>query len=319
MTAGKNNKAATHKLDALLSIAQRNRPAVDRNADAPLYDWNQARHFGKSALEKLDAFIKKAGEDIGVAVGSAMGIAAPKVEVSKLEQKFGRAVLEGAGKESQYCLAISTGAENCGFMRVTVNDMLAFLGSVLSDPDSASDTARKLSPLEESVLQDGMGAIVAAFGKASKDQGGAEFAKSSEMRVQEFSLGESELEEFCEFSMSMALGETKITLGVSLFSSALDGVVGMNTEKQASGQEDMQQTMLCHIAEAPIRITTKIATISLCLNDVMSLGSDDIIVFEQRIDDPVEIRIGKKPAFSARLAQSQGCWALQIEEPLGAV
>jgi flagellar motor switch/type III secretory pathway protein FliN len=71
--------------------------------------------------------------------------------------------------------------------------------------------------------------------------------------------------------------------------------------------------MLAHVEQMPVEARAMLSA-SLTVREVMALAPGDVVVLDQRIDEPVELEVDGRAAFRGHLARQQGQFALQFAE-----
>jgi flagellar motor switch protein FliM len=314
MTTVQNNLSKA-KLGQMLDAAKRNRPVKEANSDAPKYNWYQARHFSNSQMQKLEAFGSKLGNLIcgGIEkLGNGIKFGAAEIKVN---QKFYKDLEGKLGEAKQYFAGIKSGNNVCGAVVITAKSGTNILAKLLGDNEPAADANRVLLPLEKTMLQEVFTAAVSSLKSCSKEFGGPDFAAVSEYSNEKPDLEKYKDEEFCEAAVKINCEGLEAEIGVMLFSNILDGIGGVSTVKDQSKPEELQRTILGHLCRVQMKIDkSRCASMMLKLGDIMSLAPDDVLVFDNSINDPVEVWIGGRPGFTASLARDNNRFALTIKE-----
>ena len=301
------------RLSALLASARANRAVADVNGGAEAYQWDQARHFNLTQLEKLNAVAKKIAVSAFAAVNTIVGGKECSVTSRDVVQGFFGNIAGESEGESKFFIPLNVGAKITGFVSVSVGSAMEVLGTILNDKESGGDKERKLSPLENSIVQDMLVSIASAAGAAMKAAGGSD-VKAGALSRGKINFEMDQKAQLCTVGFDIAIDEIVTKVDVNIISSDLNAVAGANSATAAMTKEQLQSAMLWHIGPVNVAVDTMLARTEVLFSQVVNLSAGDIIVFEKPIADPATVMLQGKEIFSARLGASQGRYALVVDE-----
>jgi flagellar motor switch protein FliM len=311
VTPPANTDITRQKLTSLLESARRNRPVADKNANAPQFDFNQARHFNRAQMQMMAEPAKKLAAAFEKDIRT-FGRADRIIISSEPVGQVTTAQLSGQMSDMQFYCNMLNATAVCGYIVIQSQDAGVLLGTLLGDTDVKDATGCAFSPLEESLLQDIFKSVSANAQNIFKERNGPDIRGGGEATKGKPDLDGFKHEEFCQFAIAVKAGQADIKIRLSIKSSLLDTVVGANVSGPVIKKDELQKTMLGHIGPATIGINTRLTATTLTFQEILSLTPNDILIFDQLINDPVEIMIGSKNGFSGKLAANQNRYAVVI-------
>jgi flagellar motor switch protein FliM len=183
---------------------------------------------------------------------------------------------------------------------------------LLGDPESEENSGRDLSQLEESLLLDLLSALIEAFSRNIWD---FQPAKNIVRGLFPFELEGTE--ELCKITLDVKKKnqESGSEAYILVLCSELESVVGKAAETVGGfSAEDISKAILGHMQQIPVCITAQLASTVLTLKEIMSLEVGDILLFDRKVNESIELIISGRTAFRGRPAKSVGKHAVLITE-----
>jgi flagellar motor switch protein FliM len=312
-TANNLSKEAIQRLRAAVG----SKPAEDTTQiEATEYNWNQPHYFDHNQLNKLEDF----SENLAGAVAEKFTDFCHgefEVKIVSTTQHFAAELLGHASdsKEDDYFLAFGTDQEHpYGLISIPAQTAFIWATQLLGDTESEEDSRVNLSQLEESLLLDIASAIVKAF---SDIYGDSDFQPGQSIVRRLWPIELKGTEELCKitFQVKESNRENSSEAYVLVLCSQLEPIVG-KAEQVVGGfsAEDVSKAIFGHMQQMSVSVTAQLASTALTLEEIMSLGVDDILLLDKRIDEPVELIINGRPVLRGQPAKSAGKYAMVITE-----
>jgi len=314
-TPGKN--LSRKKMQQLLASIGSKTTEDTSQIEAVEYNWHDPHYFSSEQLKRLDDFTGKAAaalsEKFTTLCNSDFNVA-----VVSITQHFANKFLEKLSEDKQngYYLAFGTD-KSCpfGLVIIPAKTAIIWISYLLGDSESEADSGKDLSPLEKSLLLD----IVSNFVEAISDcSGSRDFSPAGDIVKGQFPIKVQDTEELSQITFRIEkTGSGKSSEAHLLIPcSRLESVVGKiaHVDKQSSAQA-VSKAILGHLQEIPVSVTVKLASISLSLEEIMSLQTNDILLLDKTVDEPVELIVEGRTFYYGRPAKSAGKYAVVITEP----
>ncbi len=77
---------------------------------------------------------------------------------------------------------------------------------------------------------------------------------------------------------------------------------------------DISKAIRSHLEEMPVSVTAKLASAQLTFEQIASLQTDDILLLDSKVEEPVELFVEGRRFFKGRPAKSAGKYAVAITE-----
>ena len=310
-TAKNLSKEMMHKLLAAVG----SEPVEDTTQiEATEYNWHQPHYFDNNQLNKLEDFT----EDLARAVAEKFTHFCHSefdVTVVSTTQHFASDFLDQAldSEQNDYYLAFGTDQEHpCGLISMPAQTAFIWTRQLLGDTESVEDSRVELSLLEESLLLDIASAIVAAL---SATYSARDFQPAMNIVRRQLPLELQGTEEICKitFGVKKADLENSTEAHFLILCRELKPLVG-KTARVVGGfsAEDVSKTILGHMQQMPVSVTAQLASTALTIEEIMGLEVDDVLLFDKRIDEPVELIVGGRTAFRVWPAKLAGKYAVVI-------
>ncbi len=310
--------------------------------EATEYDWRQSHYFGREQLASLDSFTKDLAAAVAEKFAKLYHSDFDVTTVSTTQHFAGEVLGQISGnKASDYYLAFGPDQKHlCGFVSIPEQTAAAWVTQLLGEAESEGtggggtqkDAAKVLSQLEESLLLDIAGAVVAALSacysyspapSTGSGQGlsGAEGFEPAKTIVRgELPVELQQLEELCKvvFAVGKAGSGSSGQVSLVIPCSELAPVTGKtrSAEHEVPASE-RQSAIIEHLHRMPVSITAQLARTYLTFQELMAARPCDILLLDKAIDESVELIVGGRTFFRGRPAKSAGQYAIVIAESVG--
>lgn len=308
------NNLSKEKIQQLL-IAVGSGPMEDTTGiEATEYNWNKPHCFDRKQFNKLDNFTKKVAKAMTVKFVDFCH-SQFDVTVVSTKQHFATKLVDQAmeSRQDDYYLAFGTDQDHpCGLISIPIKTAFIWATQLLGDPESEENSGRDLSQLEESLLLDLLSALIEAF---SQNIGDFQPAKNIVRGL--FPLELKGTEELCKITLDVKKKnqESGSEAYILVLCSKLESVVGKAAETVGGfSAEDTSKAILGHIQQMPVCITAQLASTVLTLEEIMSLEVGDILLFDKKVNESIELVVSGQTAFRGRPAKSAGKHAVLITE-----
>ena len=123
-------------------------------------------------------------------------------------------------------------------------------------------------------------------------------------------------------SFNTIIGETTGMINICLPHVVLEPIVPnlsvrywmqTNTKEMSPEQVDMLQR---RVKQAELPVVAEIGTTSISVEDLLTLNVGDVLELKQKINDPLVVKVGDLPKFTAQPGKLKKQMAIQIIEPL---
>jgi flagellar motor switch protein FliM len=293
------------------------RPSEDATQpEAAEYNWYQPHCFSVEQLRELDNFAKDAAvaiaqkfadfyhSDFNVAVASTTQLFA---------DEFLKQVLEG--EQHDYYLSFGVDQDQpCGVIGIPPQPAAVWTKELLGDSESAENSGKDLSELEEALLLDIASAIVEAI---SSSQESFNFQPADDIVKGRPSFELHGTEELCKitFNIKKADSENGPEVHILVLCDKLVSIVGKTVQDAGvSPAKNASKAMLDHLREMPVSVMAQLASIVLSFEELASLQAGDILLLDKSVDEPAELIVEGLPLFRGRPAKSAGKYAVVITE-----
>jgi flagellar motor switch protein FliM len=192
---------------------------------------------------------------------------------------------------------------------------MTLVSLLLGDTEPQTDTNKKFSQLEESLLFDIARAMVESLCASVKEHFKLQPAGAITSALPIELTGAAEI---CKISYEIKKGKapTSSQAFFILPCANLAPLVGKTIQTQSAlSQQEISKIVLEHIQEIPVPIAARMASTVLTFEEITNLAPDDIVLLNKSFDDPVELLVNGQTVFYGRLAQSEGNQAVIVTEP----
>jgi flagellar motor switch protein FliM len=316
MSSRATNSLSREKIHQLLA-AVGTEPVEDiSQTEAAQCNWHDPHYFSSEQLAKLDDFTQ--------AVASAMAAkfsdwcrSRYDVTITGITQHFADEFSGQLSDNEQMDYYLVFGADRehpLGLIGSPEKTARIWARQLLGDSESEEDSGKALSQLEESLLLDLTSALIEAF---STTHASGDFRPAESAVRGRWPLELCGTEELCRISFDVKRDESGDSSGAYfvILCRVLDTVVGKDTK--AVGQlsaDEISRTLIGHLHEIPISVTTELASTSFALEEIMNLQVNDVLLLGKKVDEPVELIVNGRSACHGWLAKSAGKYAVAITE-----
>jgi len=154
---------------------------------------------------------------------------------------------------------------------------------MLRDSDIGTRDDKKLSELEESILMDITAAIIDTFADALKNNTGPIIQRTSQLVKGKWPLDFNGFKNMTTIALTVNHPDGAAHLAFTVLSEIIEPVLGIKTEsEQQLTNADTRNIIMHHIYEAPIDVTARLSSASMCLSDIMNLCVGDVLLLEKK-------------------------------------
>jgi len=312
MSGTVTDKLNPEKMQQLLAaVGSASQPDTSRDTNAVTYDWRQPRYFTSGQLSNLEVFAAKVAKEC-VEEFSRVYQGDVKVSILSTGQYF-RNIPQAGGQQDDYCIAFGVDPQKLfGLLCIPALSAAIWTGQILGGVESAEDSARTLSKLEESFVLDISTGLIGHFSRVYggtiqldrriiRDQSSIALQGSEELFKIEFEVRKTDSEQNSARAFFLICCDK------------LQAVAGKAiSEERKTTAADNTRAMREHVHGIPISLTVQLAQTTLRFKDVMDLQVNDILLLDKKVSDPVEILIENETIFHGRPVQSGGNHAVVI-------
>lgn len=299
----------------LLAAVGSDRAADTTPLEAAKYNWRSPRYFNEDQHNRLAAVMSQ----VAVAVGAGFSRFFNKelaVAPTSVGQHFaGRLRDLGIAGDRYYLTLAADKDKTCGFVSVTAETALRWVKRLLGDTGSDPDSNRALSSLEESLLVDLLAGVMDAF--LSPLRAHQELRPADRLVKGEPAVRFDPAQEVCMivFAVTGAEAGEKDEVLFLLPCVLLAPLVGKARQAvQQVPPEELSRTLMEHVQQMPITITARLASTMVSFEELIDLGSDDVLLLDKSLDEPIELLVENRIVLRGRPARSDGQRAVVITQ-----
>ncbi|MHC4122681.1 MAG: FliM/FliN family flagellar motor switch protein [Planctomycetota bacterium] len=285
--------------------------------EAAEYNWHQPHCFSNDQLKKLDNFTEKVAQSCAEKFAQLYN-SDFNVTINLTTQHFANELIASNNNQSDCYLTFNSDpGQPFGLVGIPDQTAIVWATQLLGDTNSAENSDRDLSKLEESLLFDIACGIVKAFSDSFENY---DLSPGSEIVRGQIPIELNGTEELCKitFNFKKTDSENSSEAYFLILCDKLKPVVGQNVQAgEDSSSETLAKAMLNHVHKLPVSITTRLASTVLTLEDMMNLHVDDVLLFDKKLNEPVELIIEGQTIFRGQPAKSDGNHAVVITELFG--
>ena len=277
------------------------------------YPFDRPNRFTGAQLARLDEFAARAAEAVGQ-LARQMLQTPVTFKPGRWQQHYARPLRQGRRTSLRHVAAISIDGDlNVGLIGLSAATASQWLARLLGGCESAEpgqDDARQLSDLERDLLLDIAAALVDALRKTATAFGGQTFQAARQLGSWPEALPAEDNAEYCLLEFDAEPGQAG---GLAVLLTGPTAAILAGEAAPAKPPKGAKPPMLGHVEQMPVEATAMLST-SLTVREVMALAPGDVVVLDQRIDEPIDLEVNGRAAFRGRLARQQGQFALQCAE-----
>ena len=303
---------------------------TDQMPDAEEYTWNRPHAFSGNQLKKLEFYSSRLVHSFARRLSLFMQKELEGSIVST-SQSFTDQYLNDLSSDESTSYYISFGKDNnkkakyeghsgdlFGFFNIPHKTAITWATELLGETISEEEAARELTNLEESVLSDVGEKLVSVLEKSHNTfrfESSADIKCSSEQILIDWHGTEAFYT--VTFSIKEAGSDSEgLQCQILLLCDKLHPVTGgTRNDHEDIPALEMSGELLEHVKQVKVPATVQLASLSLPLDDVLSLQPDDILLLNKSVNEPIELVAYNKTLFYGQPAKSGGRYALVISEP----
>jgi flagellar motor switch protein FliM len=307
------NNLTSEKIQQLLAAVGA-KPAADggQNKDAPEYNWRQSHYFGQDQLKKLGDFTEKAAQNCGEKF-TQLYHSNFNVTIASTTQHFAAELTASDKNQNEYYLGFGTKDKAFGLVGIPTKTAVLWAAQLLGDSKSAENSDRELSQLEQSLLFDIALGIIKAF---SKSNGDLDLQPVGEIVKGQMPLQIDDAQEICKITFSAKKSDSE-TASEAYFLILCDKLNAVTGQKVQTGDnlsaQNISRAMNNYIQDIPVPVTVKLAHTMFNFQEIMSIQVDDILMFDKKVNEPVELIVQGQTVLRGRLAKSDDKRAVVIQ------
>lgn len=313
----------------LAALARRRGVPAPAGTPAAEYDWACPYRFPRSEIVRLEQLGKTVAREMAHVLTQLLHSEQHLVS-APFTQHYANTIADASADQSDYWVELSRDGKPRGLLAVPAEVALNWVGRLLGGSGKAE--ARRLSALEESLLQDLLMAAIGGLCEALKLVGGKPVQAGAALRRGKYELPGDAWDDFglLDFTAPAldAAGAplaqqpaptqpAKPVLRCLFDNDLLEELIlptGAAADEASAGpsSEECRERMLAHAHRMSATATVYVGAMQVHMRDLMSLRPGDVLLLDQRADQPVEVQVDGRVMFTALAAKSQGKYAAQI-------
>lgn len=282
------------------------------------FDWRQCRYFGTAVFEDLRQAVSKSLQDMAARVGVECQDEFI-IELKGLEQQYGHGPLAqvSAMTSGDYGLTFGLDEETLEALLIMPSQSAwqwanFALGASSDEGGDGNDSL--LSALEETFLTDLSRSMVQALAPLCQME---QMATDAAVNNGPAEVPWQDVDALLSLTFEVKKvdaekgSEGRVFLPCSMI--AMD----RSEDEEMGGEEDEVDVdaIVKHcLQDYPIPIQVLFGTLEMSFEELASLEPNDILMLDRRIDEPVEIQVGKQRAFAGLPAQRRGQKVVMITQ-----
>lgn len=316
MNSPVTNSPNREMMQQVLASIGSNPGEVSEQIEAVDYDWQQPHCFSNIQLKRLANFTEKLAQ---ACAGNFTKLynADYNMEIISTTQHFSTELFDSNDENKDYCLAFGTDTEHIsGLISFSVESALIWATQALGESESEEDSDRELSQLEESLLVDIASVLIEAFPKAHE---GFDLFPIQKTIQKEIPSDLQDSKELCKISFKVSKDGSDESSEFYFLILCDELLLAAGNERQAPTPpaEAIPNALLSYAYTLPVSITVQLASTKVTVAEIMGLDSGDILVFDRRIGEPIEMLVEGQVIFHGQPAKSEGQNAILITEVCG--
>ena len=291
------------------------RPSEDTSQiESTEYNWHQPRYFSSEQLRSLDEFMKKVSTSVA---GKFTSLCQCNFDVTidSFTQHFASEFINQSldNEQSDYYLTFGTNQNHlCGVISIPLKTAVIWTTQLLGDLESGEDTDKELTQLEISLLSDIASGIVEAFSDSFET---VDFHPAGNITKGQWPLRLQDTKELCKiiFSVKKAESENASVANLLILCSELEPVVGKDKHTaHGLSAEDISKAIIERVQQVRVCVTAELSTTYLSFHQILNLQTDDILILDKRIDEPMDLVVDGRTVNYGWPAKSAGQYAVVI-------
>ena len=318
MTDPPANPLSRTKIRQLLT-AVGSAPAPDASVpQVAEYDWRDPHYFNEDQLNRLAAIMSQVAARIA---GTFTRFYSTEFDVSpmSINQHYADDLPHHLAVDRAYYLTFSPEkGQPCGCIMVAPDTAMTWATRLLGDLEPDGDPERPLSPLEESLLFDLVGAVLEGF--LTPLQPHDPLGPNGQLATGQPNLQFDRMEAVCRIVFQIRGVEETSDVTFALPCSRLAPLVGKNTTAAVKATPQESRRVLSeHLQEMPVPITARLGSTTLSFQEMADLAPGDILLLEKPVDGLVELVVDDRVLYRGHVARSESKYAVSITESRTAI
>jgi flagellar motor switch protein FliM len=308
------------KVRQLLSVVGSSPTQESAQPEVAEYNWHQPHRFAGIQVKKLEEVAKKIIPVVVKKFGSLChrDITA---KTTSITEHFADEFIDKALSDEQDDYYLAFGAEergSAGFVWIPLKTAFAWVRQLLGESEPEEDSGRDLSQLEESLLLDMAAIIVEGLCVALRN---VKVKPVGPVVRGQLPMELRGTEELCKIALGFDNGQPENPEGqteasVVILCDELEPVVGTEQSATRFDAEAVARAVLAHLQQTSVCVNGYLGSTTLTFEQIMDLGTGDVMLLNRRIDEPIELVLEGRPILRGRPAKSGGKYAVVItEEP----
>lgn len=317
MTETIENKSLTHnRLKRLIGVARKHDTKEEASQSESVdFDWKHPHHFSIESLTILD-FLAKKVEEKSTDILDSLCQGPFIVTLKDIKQHFASFLAADItlNRQNYYFLPLSTEDEShCGFVSFPIDTAYILVALMLREIEQIKTEDKKLSGLEDSILVDIVAALVEGLAGILKRRGAPAVLTAKNFAKGVWPVEFEGLEDLTSITYNVKGSSGEFEFTITLLSTILDPTVGVEANPNAErALQQLTKTIMTNVNKAPIRVTARMCTSSIELDDVINLQPGDMLLLEKKIGEPFDVLLNNQRCFKAFPATLSGKYALVI-------
>jgi len=313
MSSAPANDLSKEKIQQLLAAVGSEPKEDTSKIEATDYDWRQPHYFNTEQIERLDELTKEATGEMAEKFATFCNNDFEVTVVSTTEHFVAELQSQASEDKQDYNLLFGSDQNHpVGLLCMPAQTAFIWATQLLGDSESEENSERDLSQLEESLLLDIASALLEAF---SSHFQAASFQPGISIIKKPFPLELQETEALCKitFKVKKTDQENGSEFYILALCDKLEPALGQ-TEKSThkTSVKDTSKAILDHIQQIPVSVTAQLASTVITFEELMNLRPNDILLFDKKIDEPIDLIVDDRPVYHGWPAKSEGLHAIVI-------
>lgn len=314
MSRNAQKNAGKERMLKILSKMPAAKAAETAPTDCPDYNWLEPHCFSAEQLKKINVFAKTLEEKLKARLKNYFGQNF-KVEFDATVQFFCRQDDASENQPTGYCLGFSDETGSIfGLVDMPRETAFAWTRQILGDTHTEQQQDAELSSLDRSLLHDIATEVINSIalsipqGKI-KPQG----CITETSVAMNFSPGQ----EVCRLAFKFAMNDSEKQFAFSclvLCEHIKNVVLAGNDAKTPADPAKTREIIIKNLKNVKTTLTSILCRQAFSLGEILSLEVDDIIVFDKKTSDSVDVLVNDKQAFSGMLAKNNKNYAVVIDK-----
>ena len=317
MTASLASNLSGSRIQQLLRAVGSVSMPAESVPEVTVHDWRDPHYFNEDQNNRLAAVMTQVAALLSDRFAHFYQ-SEFDVKVASITQHFADWLLNQAELDQGFSL--SFGAEPgtpSGFLAVATQTALGWATRLLGDAQVGEDSERSISSLEESLLTDLLTAVTQAFlGALGEPQSlrpldqltkGAPIMPcdpTTELCRLVFLVTESDAEADANAQIQFILPAHTLA---PLVGKTIAAPVKMT-------REQLTRLLTEHVYDVPVTVTARLAATQISFEDVLDLATDDVLLTNKPIHEPVDLIVADRVLFRGSPAQSEARYAVLVTE-----